>query len=327
MTDDASPPTRPVVDPSAGARFVERRVRMIDGVELWTSSSSPAGARGGGAHLAVVLVHGGPGLWDHLEPVAAYLADVTTTHRYDQRGCGRSDPSDVQTIARAVADLDELREAFGHERWVVFGHSFGAAIATAYAVAHPSRVSAVVWCAGTGPDWPSQRAEAGARMAERRGPSLQAEHEALTQLGQPGRTWEQEVRWRTLQWLPDHPDPVAAAPAVFAFAATPLPVNEHANRAMAGEEFQRDPAEARAELTSIDAPVLVVRGADDPRPAQGTLAVAEALPHAELVVVERAGHLPWEDQPADFAAVLRGFLERLDESRLAVDTAEKGLAS
>ncbi len=304
-------------------RFVERRVRMHDGVELWTSSSSTADHVHVHVHdqarTGLVLVHGGPGLWDYLEPVAACVADVVTTHRYDQRGCGRSDPSDVQTLARSVADLEELREAFGHERWVVFGHSFGAAIATAYAAAHPSRVSAVVWCAGTGSDWPSQRAEAEARMASRLTAEQLEEHRRLGALGQRGRTWVQEVRWRTLQWLPDHPDPAAASSSVVAFAATPLPINEHANRAMAAEEFERDPGEGLAELARLEMPVLVLRGGEDPRPAQGTLAVAAALPRAELVVMGGAGHLPWDDQPAEFAHLLRGFFTRLSQPRATLE--------
>lgn len=297
--------------PVTDANTVERRVRMRDGVELWTSSSCVTDEDDDGeGRPALVLVHGGPGLWDYLEPVAACVSDVVTTHRYDQRGCGRSDPSDVQSIAQTVADLEELREAFGHQRWAVFGHSFGAAVATAYVAAHPDRVSAVVWCAGTGPDWPSQRAQAHAEVVRRLGPVLAEEHRRLGELGQRGRTWEQEVRWRTLQWLPDHPAPATAATvaAVEAFAATPLPVNEHANRAMGAEEFERDPVEALEELRRIDVPVLVMRAEEDPRPATGTLVVAEALPNAELVIVEGAGHLPWEDQPAAFERLLREFL-------------------
>nr|WP_255479596.1 alpha/beta hydrolase [Quadrisphaera sp. RL12-1S] len=283
---------------------------MRDGVELWTSSSWVTDGDDDEGPPALVLVHGGPGLWDYLEPVAACVADSLTTHRYDQRGCGRSEPSDVQSIARAVADLEELREAFGHERWAVFGHSFGATIAARYAAAHPDRVGALVWCAGTGPDWPSQRAQAGAAMASRLTAAEMEEHKQIEELGQRGRTWAQEVRWRTLQWLPDHPAPATSATvaAVESFAATPLPVNEHANRAMAAEEFGRDPGEALAELTGINVPVLLIRGAEDPRPATGTLAVAAALPRAELAVVERAGHLPWEDQPAEFEMLVTGFL-------------------
>ncbi|MEH3078153.1 MAG: alpha/beta hydrolase [Quadrisphaera sp.] len=93
------------------------------------------------------------------------------------------------------------------------------------------------------------------------------------------------------------------------FAATPLPINEDANRSMAAEEFGRDPVEALEELAGLDVPVLVIRGAEDPRPAAGTLAVAEALPHAELVVIDGAGHLPWEDRPAEFASALRRFVQ------------------
>lgn len=52
--------------------------------ELWWTAA--------GDGPPVVLCHGGPGLWDDLAPLAAY-----------------------------VDDLDRLREHVGHERWFVVG--------------------------------------------------------------------------------------------------------------------------------------------------------------------------------------------------------------
>lgn len=98
---------------------------MDDGTGLWTIIT-------GHQHpprLPVVLLHGGPGLWDYLEPVAAMLDDLTLVHRFDQRGCGRSGPSDDQRLDRFVTDIDELRAHWGYERWLVAGHSFGATLA------------------------------------------------------------------------------------------------------------------------------------------------------------------------------------------------------
>jgi proline iminopeptidase len=58
----------------------------------------------------VVLVSGGPGCCDYLEPVASLIDNIVNTIRFDARGCGRSSltpPYDVQT---AIADIDELRK-------------------------------------------------------------------------------------------------------------------------------------------------------------------------------------------------------------------------
>ena len=84
-------------------------VKLADGAVLWTESEVTDGMPG------AVFVHGGPGLWDYLAPVAEPLADLVSSHRYDQRGCGRSSPDDRYRLDRFVADLEELREHFGYE--------------------------------------------------------------------------------------------------------------------------------------------------------------------------------------------------------------------
>ena len=103
-------------------------VSVADG-SLWTVRQ--------GHGPALVCCHGGPGLWDYLEPVAAMLDDRWTVYRYDQRSCGRSTGSPPYDVATAVADLDALREHWGLSQWMVLGHSWGATLALAYGLAHP----------------------------------------------------------------------------------------------------------------------------------------------------------------------------------------------
>ena len=53
-------------------------------------------------------------------------------------------------MARAVADLEDVRRSLGVARWVVLGHSWGSDLAVRYALDHPERVAAVVGIAGHG---------------------------------------------------------------------------------------------------------------------------------------------------------------------------------
>ncbi|MFI7449348.1 alpha/beta fold hydrolase [Nonomuraea sp. NPDC049714] len=83
------------------------------------------------------------------------FVDSTVVHRFDQRGCGRSDPSDDQRMDRLVADFDNLRRHWGYDRWIVIGHAFGATFALAYAWTHGTtrpawRAAAALRCSGTG---------------------------------------------------------------------------------------------------------------------------------------------------------------------------------
>jgi proline iminopeptidase len=71
---------------------------------------------------------------------------------FDQRGCGRSTPHagdpttdlSLNTTAHLVADMEALREHLGIARWLVYGGSWGATLALAYAEQHPQRVSEMV---------------------------------------------------------------------------------------------------------------------------------------------------------------------------------------
>lgn len=93
----------------------------------------------------LLLMHGGPGV-DHttLAPFRA-LADEFTLTFYDHRCNGRSG-GDVTTMTmdNLVADAEALREALGHDRWAVLGHSFGGMVAAEYALQHPDRVSRLI---------------------------------------------------------------------------------------------------------------------------------------------------------------------------------------
>lgn len=116
-----------------------------DQLVYWEESGNPAGK-------PAVFVHGGPGGG----ALAAYRR-FFDPQRYrlilfDQRGCGRSTPHasapeadlSANTTWHLVADLERLREQRGIDRWLVFGGSWGSALALAYAETHPDRVSELV---------------------------------------------------------------------------------------------------------------------------------------------------------------------------------------
>ncbi len=282
--------------PGVGTTMVE----LADGAVLWTESEVRPGAPG------VVFVHGGPGTWDYLAPVAEPLADLVSTHRYDQRGCGRSSPNDDHRIDRSVADLEELRVHFGYERWAVIGHSFGATLGLAYASAHPGRVTALVYCDGVGLDWPQHRVTAHARADARLGP---AQRHRRDELEARERSWDEEVEWRTLCWVPDFADPEQAETLARRDAARRLEINFACNRAM-GEEAKRRSAQERAACGRVTSPVLVVHGSEDPRPVEGINALVEALPDVQFELIGGTGHQPWVEQPQVFTRLVRDFLYR-----------------
>ena len=110
----------------------------------WEVSGNPGGK-------PVVFVHGGPG--GGTSPLQRRLFDpaVYRIVLFDQRGCGRStphvatrDPDEHNTTWHLVADMEALRTHLGIERWQLFGGSWGATLALAYAQTHPERVTEIV---------------------------------------------------------------------------------------------------------------------------------------------------------------------------------------
>ena len=60
----------------------------------------------------------------------------------DQRGCGASTPRGClqdNNTQELVADFEKLRKHLRIKRWVLFGGSWGVALALAYAEQHPVR--------------------------------------------------------------------------------------------------------------------------------------------------------------------------------------------
>lgn len=112
-----------------------------DGHSLyWERCGTPGGK-------PAVFLHGGPGGGispGHRQQFDPDLYDVLL---FDQRGCGRSTPfADLaaNTTWHLVADIERLRVMAGHERWLVFGGSWGSTLSLAYAETHPDRVSELV---------------------------------------------------------------------------------------------------------------------------------------------------------------------------------------
>lgn len=113
-----------------------------DRCALWTTET--------GVGDPVLLCHGGPGLWDMFGDLAGDLASRFRLIRWDQRGGGRSERRGPYTLQRMVADVDAVRDHYGLDRVAVLGHSWGAHLGLLYALAHPDRVSKLVYVSGVG---------------------------------------------------------------------------------------------------------------------------------------------------------------------------------
>ncbi len=281
-----------------------RAVVTGDGVSLSTAVT-------GAGRPHVLWLHGGPGMFDYLAP-AAQAVTFGTHVRFDQRGCGRSDRVGPFTLERYLLDIEDVCCSYALDRPVVAGHSFGATLALLHALAHPSTVAAVLYVSGTGTGRAWREAH-------------HAEHDRRLTVGQRHRrdelrsrsaqwSWEEEVEYRRLSYLPDVADPDRAAALVEPLAAAPWRINLECNNAL-GAEGRRDldGEQLTRRCAALDVPVLVVHGAEDPHPLWATDSLVGALPDVRRIVLDGSGHLPFVERPADFATAVEPFLGSLND--------------
>ncbi len=242
----------------------------------------------------VLLLHGQPGSardWTRLEQA---LRGSARTIALDRPGWDRrSQPTGLAGNAEAaVAALD----AAGVERAVVVGHSFGGGVAAWLAANHPERVSRLILaapaanCASlTAVDrslaLPVLGAVASTAMLIGSGAALETPPLRRSIAGRLG------IEARYLRGLSG----MLLAPGSW--------------RAFAVEQraLVRELPTLEQSLGRITAPTLVVMGAADRVvPAEAARRLADQIPHAELVLLPRAGHLLPHLEAERLAAIMVG---------------------
>lgn len=282
--------------------MIEEQVTIGDAT-LWTARQ--------GTGPALVLCHGGPGLWDYLGPLADMIDDRATVYRYDQRACGRSSGGPPFDVATAIADLEALRAHWGVDSWVVGGHSWGVTLALLYCLAQPAQARGLIYVAGTGID-PAWHADYRANHAARLGPAGQARLAALKERREQatGVEWAALDReYCTLVWSTDFGNKARGRELAGELFVDDLHPNYAVNQLLNSDAKRRvEGASIATRVRELHIPALVIHGDADPRPAWSARHLAAHLPDAQLHILPGVGHLPWLEQPEGFAMLVRAFL-------------------
>ena len=105
----------------------------------WETCGNPQG-------LPVLFLHGGPGGGCSTNSRRFFDPVRYRIILFDQRGCGRSTPAGeliANTTLHLLDDIEALRDLLQIEKWMLFGGSWGATLALAYAQQYPQRVHAI----------------------------------------------------------------------------------------------------------------------------------------------------------------------------------------
>lgn len=208
--------------------------------------------------------------------------------RLDLRGHGASDvPDPPYAMGALIRDAERVIDHFGLRDTVLLGVSLGGLIAQGLAVKRLDLVRALVL----------------SNTAARIGLGRQWEDRIKTVLedGLAAQIEPTMARWFGRGWQNN--------PAMPALRARMLATNPKGwigcASAIAGTDFYETTATLRL-------PTLAISGGNDgSTPPDLVRETADLIPGSTFALIQRAGHLPMAERPAEYAAVLDAFLTRI----------------
>ncbi len=256
----------------------------------------------------LLLLHGGPGL-DHtsLRPWLDGLGSDRELIYVDALGCGRSIPGAgglaEHDLQHTAAQLEALRLHLKVERWLVFGHGFGAFEAQAYGLRHPDACAGLILCNGAAAfDYPHELVRWS--QEECQPAQLAAVIQMLTQ---PSADDEGlRTLWRTLLPLFFYRYDLKVGEGLLAGCRFSAAGFNYGLFEMGAH------VDLSTELGRLQPPALLLGGRHDwlVPPARGALRLARCLPHAAMVLFEESGHFPFIEEPVAFSIVVKRWLKQ-----------------
>lgn len=244
-----------------------------------------------------------------MRPWLEGLAEVATVTFFDHRATGRSPfPEDAASLTHQtwVADIDKLRQKGGHEKIVLFGHSYGGYFALEYALRYPEHLAGLILC-NTAPAF-DYAPDAIASLAARATPH---QVELVTKgLSEPTAN-DESLRDLYLDifetYFFDYKSEFGdAIRNRTSFSATAF--NRAYMECLAGYDVSQ-------RLGEIKAPCLVVAGRHDwITPVDQAERLNRGIVDSELLLFESSGHFPFMEENQGFVAAISSWISGLENN-------------
>jgi len=276
---------------------------------------------GNNPRLKVLLLHGGPGMThEYMEAMDSFLpgAGVEYYH-YDQLGSFRSDQPDepeLWEIPRFVEEVEQVRRALGldEDDFVLFGHSWGGALAIEYALRYPQHLKGMVVSDMMASIPKYNEYARNVLMPEMDQAALQeilaleAAHDVENPRYMELLMGEHYVK-HLLRMPPDQwPDGVMRCMThvnhkIYVTMQGPSEL---------GASGKLEHWDRTADLARIDVPTLVIGGRYDTMDPEHLRWMADTLPQGRFHLCPNGSHLCMYDDQESYFAGLLGFLRELD---------------
>lgn len=269
--------------------------------------------------IPVLFLHGGPGSGCKADHRRFFDPSLYRIFLLDQRGAGRSTPFGgvtANTTPHLIGDLERIRNRHDIDQWLLFGGSWGAALALAYAEACPERVSGMVlrgtflarrrdvdWFFSNGAnrllplEWErlmcDLQAPPEADLGQFMYDGILAEDQAVVE--RIARAWEAWSGAVVMYSIDAASGAAAAGPLKLAIGKARLEMHY----AQHGYFLEENQLLAQAHrLPRV--PTVIVHGARDITcPSESAWAIHRALPYSRLEILRTAGHLSSEGPMVD----------------------------
>jgi proline iminopeptidase len=254
----------------------------------------------------LVLMHGGPGADLYTLMSFKPCADQFTLVFYDHRCNGRSGMADFSTLTweNLTADADGLRERLGFDQWAVLGHSFGGYVALEYALRYPNRLSHLVLVDTGG----------ASRWAQENAPEVLAKRGFPPDIVDLSRCFlngqiEPKEMFPDLMKLGKAYNPHTHPAQMPHMILTGLQTRMRPETLIYAATHFLKGWSVMDRLHEIKTPTLIIAGRDDFQfPPEHQEELAARIPNSRLVIIDRAGHNPQDEQTAEVLRVVRDFL-------------------
>jgi proline iminopeptidase len=259
-----------------------------------------------GQGYPLVLMHGGPGADLYTLMSFRPLADQFTLVFYDHRCNGRSTGAPIESMnfESLTADADALRQALGFDKWAVLGHSFGGYVALEYALRYPHSLSHLLLL-DTGGDHRWAQEKAPEELAKR---GFSPETVALARRFFNGQIEPREML-PALMKMGNAYNPYTGLLQMPHLLVTGLQTKLRPEALIYGATHFLKDWMVMDRLGEINVPTLVMAGRDDfIYPPEHQAELAAKIPNARLVLIDRAGHNPHDEQPAETIRAVRDFM-------------------